>query len=322
MPTCCKENSSQEYAREVHEVKRIVLLIMAAGIIMTGCQQQKSEPVVKLDRTVATVNGEGIIEKDLQGLMDQTMGQHSKEGAKVESKEIRDRVLQQLIDEKLLLQGAKEAGVTPTKQDAQKELDKFKSNLGAENYAKYIKDAGVDEALHLQIIIKNLTLTRFVDSIVKDTDVSESEAQKLYEEATVPYMMPEQLNVRFIEIQDLNKANQLMQEIKQKGFDTVAKNYEKDPNIFASQYGLVSPAMFSDDINKALRDLKPGQEGGPFKGKGGYFLLRVKDRQPERPKTFEEAKAEIMAQLKQQKRTSSMAHWVAEKRNKSNIVIN
>jgi len=68
--------------------------------------------------------------------------------------------------------------------------------------------------------------------------------------------------------------------------------------------------------------LKEGQQGGPFKGKTGYYLVRVKERQNEGIAAFEEVRESIRATLLQQKRSEAYMHWLEQKRKTAKIVIN
>jgi parvulin-like peptidyl-prolyl isomerase len=72
----------------------------------------------------------------------------------------------------------------------------------------------------------------------------------------------------------------------------------------------------------AIKALKDGQYGGPYKGQKSFYLVRVKEREPEGIAKYEEVKDMIRNMLLQQKRTEAYLKWLEQKRTTSKIVTN
>ncbi len=102
-------------------------------------------------------------------------------------------------------------------------------------------------------------------------------------------------------------------------FDAMGEKLKAENRAVVSDYGWARPDFFKGAIADALKELKEGEYGGPYKGKDGFYLLRVKQREPESVLPYEEAKDQIKALLISQKRQAMMAHYIEEKRKKSDI---
>jgi parvulin-like peptidyl-prolyl isomerase len=291
----------------------VFLLIAFSAALFMGCEK----------KPVAEVNGEGITRKMLELKIEERIREHKERGAvSVDRTALRPAVLEQMISETLLLQGARAANVAVPDEDVQREIHGMSQRMGEEKFAKRLTDRSLTIEEFTAIVRENLMKERFAEGLFSADDITGEEMLRFYKDSPRPFIKPESVNVRFIQTSFKLDAEALMKKLnKRSDFDRVADAAEEKGHT-VSNYGWASPGMFSPEISDALRKLKPGGYGGPYKGREGYYIFMLKKRQKERPKTFEEASDEIRSLLLQKKRAAAVLHWVSAKRKQAAIVIN
>lgn len=290
----------------------IIPLIMLA-LLFSGCNQKKP---------AAVVNGDEISEKSLNSRLANRLREHELSGAKASKEALRAAVLEQMISEKLLLQGAKAGNITVGNEEVENEMAAAKKRLGEQGLNKYLKDNALTQDEYKETVRQNLMLNRFTESLAASGSVSDEEIKDYYKNSPTPFLKPESVQVRFIQTKTEDEAKAVIAEMKAKAidFDTMAESMAEKKLALVSAYGWTRADFFKPAIAAALRKMKAGEYGGPFKGADGYYLLRVKERQPQSVKSFDEAKEEIRGLLLDQKRQAAVAHWVAQRKQHAGIV--
>lgn len=278
-------------------------------------------------KPAAEVNGVKITNEMVDRFMQESMKEHQAQGAAVSGSALRDAVVEQMIAEELLLQGAKEAGVAVTDEDVKKDIEATKTRFGAEELAKQLAQRKMNEVEYAKRVKDRMMKTKFLDTLVPADSVTEKDMKDFYKKTPMPLMKPASVNIRFIQTATEEEAKAALKEIEKagkNGFDKIADKMGREKTATVpGGYGWTSPTMFGADFAKPLMELKPGSHGGPYKGsKEGYYIIRVKERKSEVPKSFDEAKSEIKNMILDQKRSMEAIHWVAKKKKDSKIIIN
>jgi parvulin-like peptidyl-prolyl isomerase len=130
--------------------------------------------------------------------------------------------------------------------------------------------------------------------------------------------------MKMIELKSEEEATSIADEMKSKktDFEDIAKKLSDEKKAVVSDYGWVNPDLFSPSISQAIKDLNPGEYGGPYKGQKSFFLIKIKDREKESVAKFDEVKENIRKFLLEQKRQSSITHLIAQKKKTAKIEIN
>lgn len=278
--------------------------------------------VLGCSKPVATVNGEKITLKTFNLRMKEMMSEHKAQGAKVDEKRLKDAVLQELIAETLMLQGAKEKGINVTEDELNREIDLIKKNVGGEEKLnKALREKKISPDMFRKTTRNKMIIRKFITSLVDEGSIKEEEMQAFYKNSPTPFMKPERLYVRFIQTEKEEDAKAIISEMKSKklDFDKMAEQLKTSKTATVSDYGWVQSDVFSPPIAQALRDLKAGQHGGPYKGKDGYYILKVKDREPHKIAPYEEAKERIKSMILEERRQATLAYWLEQKKQKSKI---
>ncbi len=249
--------------------------------------------IITIDKIVAFVNKNVITSNQLDQQIKQIMLNIQQKGVTLPSEqEIRDKILDQLILQKIQLDLAKKAGIKATDQEVNDAInniiktnnttpDKFKQNLNKqgitfEAFQKQIQD---------QIIIDKLK-QRDVDSRVSVSDeevnrILDSEAYKNKTDYNLSYIMisiPEQNNPA-IAAQKQTQANQAYAALKSgKSFSQVSVQYSNAPNALSGgELGWKSAATLPPQIAAEIAKLKPNEYTSAITLPVGFFIFKLND---------------------------------------------
>ena len=168
----------QHLPRRIAIIGLIVLFALALGLSACGA------------RTVATVNGESIKRDQFDTRLAAAKDQYASYGEEITEETLaamKDDVLQQLIDELLLVQGAKSAGVEVTAEDVDEYYAEMVASYETEAaFLEALEENDYTEASLRQEISRFLLIVNFQDQYVLDhvdpasIAVTEDEVRALY----------------------------------------------------------------------------------------------------------------------------------------------
>ncbi len=289
----------------------IVVILFLLGLSGISCSKKPA----------AIVNGEEISLKEFNQKLKQRMESHKVQGADIAESKLKDAVLDEIIGNRLLLQGAREKNINVADKEIDEEIASIKKRLGEDRFNETLKKLGLSQEEHRKQVRERLTINKFIESLVSDDSIKEEDIKKYYKESPTPMMKPERVYVKLIQVPTREEGEKIIKEMKEEGldFDALGEKLKKENRAVVSDYGWARPDFFRGAIADALRELKEGEYGGPYKGAEGFYLLKVKKREPERVMTYEEAKDQIRQLLLSRKRQAMIAHYISEKRKKAEI---
>lgn len=275
-------------------------------------------------KPAATVDGKGISKEKVDLHLKERLSEHKLQNASVDQKKMKDAILQELIGEQLAFNEAAAKGIKITDAELDKEIDMLRKKLGEEQYQKALKDKGLTPESFRNRLREKMILTTFMESFVKTDDITDQELRDVYKNSSKPFLKPARVNMMIVEFQTEDAARAAVAEIEKTkaDFDEYAKKLGAEKKASVTDYGWVAPDFFSPSMASSIKILKEGQQGGPYKGQAGFYLVRVKERQNEGIAAFDEVKETIRATLLQQKRSDAFMQWIEQKRKTAKIVIN
>jgi foldase protein PrsA len=291
----------------------MVLAVLCMAVFIGGCA-----------KPAASVDGKGISKEKVDLYLKERLQDHKLQNASVDAKKMKDAILQELIGEQLTLNEAGMRGIKIADAELDKEIDMLRKKLGEEQYQKALKDKGLTPESYRNRLRERMTLSRFIESFVKTDDITEQEMTDFYKNSQKPFLKPARVNMKIVEFQTEDAARAAVAEMKstKADFDDYAKKIDAEKKASVTDYGWVSPDFFSPSMASSIKMLKEGQQGGPYKGQTGFYLVRVKERQNEGISQFEEVKESIRTTMLQQKRSEAYMQWLEQKRKTAKIVIN
>jgi peptidyl-prolyl cis-trans isomerase D len=192
---------------------------------------------------------------------------------------------------------------------------------------KYIADVKVDDAAVAAYYKKNEAQYMTPESVhlayaelrleqlASQVQVSDEEIRSYYDKNKDKYVDPEKRSSHHILIQSgsddaaaKKKAEAILAQINAgKNFEELAKKESQDAGSApgGGKLDFAARNYFDPAFADALFSMKPGEIRGPVKSQYGYHIIRLDEIQPAKGQTFEEARAEIDAQLKKDKAAQS-----------------
>ncbi|MBI5640727.1 MAG: SurA N-terminal domain-containing protein [Nitrospirae bacterium] len=289
------------------------VFIIATVFFLFGCS-----------RPVATVNGKKIDRKSFDQLMKERMEGHRQQNARPDMKRLKEAVLSQLIAERFMLEDAGEKKIAVTDEELNKEIEGRKKAMGEEAFSKSLRDKGISPEEFRQAVKETMILSRFTESLLNEDPVTEEELREYYRSSQIPFIRPVSMLVKMIEMDSEDAARSVIREMRSKkiAFDDMAGRLEQEKKAVIIDYGWANPDTFSPSLAEAIKNLKVGQYGGPYRGKKSFFLVMLKEREKEAIAPFEEVRESIRAQLSGQRRQAVLNRWLEQKRRSSTVVIN
>lgn len=289
-----------------------LVIIVTGAFFLSGCS-----------RPAAVVNGKKIDRKMFEMLLQERSQSHKDQNVAPDMKKLSDAVIQELISEQLILEASDAEGIRIADNEVIDEIDAIKKNMGGDAFNKSMKDKGMTPDSLKKRIREKLTMTRFIQNLVRNEDVTQEEITDYYHNSPRPFIKPGRVLMKMIEVSSEDAALGIAEEMKNSpaGFDAVAAKLAEENRAVVSDYGWVRPDFFSPAISEAIRDIKEGDFGGPYKGQKNYFFVRIKEKEKETVAKFDEMKDSIRNMLLEQKRQAALAHWLAQKKKEATIEV-
>ena len=281
---------------------------------------------VVIDRVIAVVNDEIITMSDLQR-------ESSKSNRQLDER----MLLEEMIDRKLQLAEAKQAGIRVSDKEIEQTVADImnRNSLDANRFEAELAKEGLTLKQYKDELKEQLTISRvFNERVRSGLSVDEKEVRSYYEQHIDQFTLPEEIRVRHIFIKipqnstpaELRAAEQKAKNIYDRArtgddfIQLVQEFSELDTASRDGDLGFIQRENALPVIAEASRSLKPGDLAGPLKTEAGYHIIRLEDiRNPIQP--FEQAKQEVMKMLYQEKMENKYREWLQALRNDSHIEV-
>ncbi len=265
-----------------------VLSLIFAMVLISGPSYGKKEKVL------ARVNGEPITEKDFSEALEVLPPQLR---AVVQSNpDMKKKFLENLINQKLLLQQMRKEGV--------KEDEEIKRKV------RQYREA--------------LLLKKYVDEKLSNIKVTDEEVKEYYEKHKSEFTQPAKVKVRHILVKTKKEAEEIRKKLlKGADFAALARKYSID-KASARNGGelgeLTRDSLVKEFANVAF-SLKVGEISKPVKTRFGYHIIQVEKKTPEVVIPLSHVKEEIRQTLLHQKRSEALRKMIEDLKKKSKVEV-
>ncbi len=313
------------------------ILFCAGAVTSVEAQHRR----IMVDGIVATVNQEVITNTDLQRaiipLLKQLKNKFVGEEFAQKTQEARTKVLDQLIDNKLILQTALGLKDTQSINIPEKELlqyiqrivsqfpskEMFEQTLQQENlsFEDFKKDCS-DQLLVKRLVSKEVSSRVFV---------THQDVQDFYNQNKPKYEVPARVTFSQIwfkkEENNSDLKRKLLQDILQKlkqgaDFKALVKQYSEGPNASTGgQWKQVEKGKFTMEIDQVIWSLKPGEVSGIVETPVSLHIIKMESIEKERQVPVQDIWRNIQEELYIQRAEELRKKWIAELRSKAFIEI-
>jgi peptidyl-prolyl cis-trans isomerase SurA len=287
-----------------------------------------------IDGIAIIVNDDAILVSEINEAMMPLIQEYRSAyaGAELQKKmaELRDTVIKQAIETKLILQLAETNGITA-------------SEKAVDNRIKAVQDRFPSEDEFLQALAaKGLTYREYRDQVAEqvlvqetmrrmigiEEDVLDNEVREYYERHSEEFVTQARVKLAQIfleipsgataeQIAELRaRAEQIRAQIENGAdFSELATNYSEGPyREKGGVIGVVSPREILPELEDTVFALETGEVSEVTQTSYGFHILKALEAMPERKISFEEAKPFIEERLNERKRNEKYQEWIEKLR--------
>ncbi|MBV8530977.1 MAG: peptidylprolyl isomerase [Candidatus Eremiobacteraeota bacterium] len=257
---------------------------------------------------VATVNGEPI--------------SRSTFNTRLEGSPMGRTVLQQLVQETLIDQYAKNNNITVSDADIDAKENQIKANFPSGSWDEMLKARGLTEADVRSALREQIILDK---ALAKDVTITPAQIKQYFDKNHASFDKPEQVTARHILVPNLTIANQVEADLKAgQNFGDLAKKYSTDPgskdkggDLGTFKRGQMVPAFDKVAFSAPIGAISP-----PVKSPFGYHIIQVEGRTPGQKATLASATPQITDTLRQQQEAPLIQPFLQGLQQKATIVVN
>ncbi len=306
----------------------VVVIAFAAGLLYLGLPGGFAGGSAQAS-VLATVNGEVIDQLTFRNTLIQYVTQLEAQNGSLPLGQIElvgAQLLRQMIDEKLILAAAKKSKVTVEQEQIDEVIADFTEQVGGkESFDNLLKSQNVSLREFTERIREQLQIQNFLLQVAGDGEVSDEEIAKAFEQVRALHILIATTGDSEADAAAEAKIKDLKAQLDQGAdFATLAKQHSEDPGSkdAGGNLDFISRGQTVPEFEEAAFALKVGEVSEPVKTQFGYHLIKVVERKEASGEEFEEAKADIAAQLRQSKQNANLMAWYTEAKNNAKIVIN
>jgi len=316
-------------------------LLFRFGIFLFFLYGSISFSEAVMDRVAAVVNQEIItlseVEKWMGPLKEEIQAEDRLE-KREQVREARWKILEQLIEEKLIDQEVKKSGTKVTSKEIEAALEDFKrrSSTTQEDLEKALAKEGLDLKAFKKQIEKRILRMKFINSTVKvESKPGEKELRDFYQKNIDRYRGTEYYRPSHIlfhvpkgstleEVREIRKKCQKVLEKVKKGedFGEMALLFSEDTSAKdRGDLGYFKKGELLPAFEKEALRLQIGEVGGIVRSDFGFHLIKLLDRKGGSALPFEEVKEKVQVDYYEQEMEKAFRQFVSTLKEKAVIEI-
>lgn len=294
-----------------------------------------------VDRIVAIVNEEIITLSEIEKYAEPFVKELKSEDPlqkKEERKELYRKILDKLIEEKLLDQEAKKLGIKVTSKEIEAALEDIRqrNNLTKEELEKALEREGLTLDAFKKQIERRLQNSKLINLSVKvDSKIDEKRLREFYENNIELYKRNELYRTAHIffaipkdaspnQVNEIKKRCQMvLEKIKQgEDFGEMALLYSEDPSSKdRGDLGYFKKGDLLPAIEKEALRLKVGEVSGIIRSEFGFHIIKLIDRKGGDPIPFEEVIERVKKDFMEREMDKGLKQYLSTLKEKSVIEI-
>jgi peptidyl-prolyl cis-trans isomerase C len=319
------------------QIRPAIKITMMLTLILASTLAWAAEKKASEDK-VAVVNGV-IISKDAYDReLDFFVRRAAPNGQQlpdVQMAQMKNQVLESLIDRELLFQESKKKGIQIKSEAVSDQLQKIQQRYPSkEEFEKLLSNMGLTESDVQKQIARGMAIQELIDKEVSEKiTVSDEETRSFYDKNPQLFQQPEQVKASHILIKvpadapedqktEARKKIEAVQQKVRKGedFATLAKTYSEGPSgPKGGDLGYFRRGQMVKPFEEAAFSLKPNETSEIVETRFGYHLIRVDDKKPAKKMTYAEVKDRLNDHLKKQKADSEANAYIENLRKDAKI---
>lgn len=319
--------------------RQILGTFVAAIFLLTILSTPSYSRVI--DGVAIIVNKDAILVSEVNEAMMPLLQEYRARyaGAELKQKmdELREAIINQAIESKLILQVAKQNGITASEKNVDARIEAVKKRFGSEDeFLQALAGRGVTYKEYRDQVSEQV-LTQDTIKIVLGAGitVSENEIEEYYKEKPDEFVTDPQVKLAQIfiqipegsspeEIEQLRQKTEQLQILLEDGVDflELAAQYSEGPyREKGGVIGVVGPNEILPDLESTAFSLEAGEVSATLQTAYGFHILKALEASPARKVELEEAKEYIEERINEKKRTEKYGDWIEKLKENAYIEI-
>lgn len=284
----------------------------------------------KTQTNAASVNGSMITAEEVDRefkLLEKRMAQQGRplSGAQVE--DVRDKVLENLINLELLAQESQKQNIQIEASAVEQQFNAFRSRFQDDaEFEKVLFEMAFTEDEIRAKIRETLAVRKLISlKVEKGLSVSDEELRSFYQENRSVFQQPEKVRARHILVKvdpetDKEKARKTIDAardrlVKGEDFAAVAREVSEGPSAAqGGDLGFFGRGQMVEPFEKAAFSMETGEISPVVETQFGYHVLQVTDHEPEKTLAYDEVKGRLEEVLLREKTKLGTDQYIEELR--------
>ena len=310
-----------------------VIMVLSSGVMAAA---------ETVDRIVAVVNGDIIVLSELRQIsrnyLDRMSDQFKVAGGDEQLREAERRILDQLIDEKLVNQEADRLAITFSEREvdmAVKDMQN-RNKLNDAQFAAALAEEGMTMPKYREQLKSQMKKVRVIDQEIKSRiQVSKEEVDAYYEKHADDFNAEPEVRIQQIrliippessagEVSRIQaQAESILAKIKGgEDFTSLVGLYSQDPTAQAGgDMGTFKRGELLPAIDEYAFSMKPGEVSPVIRTEGGFHIVKVVGRREPTALSDEERRAEVKDVIFSEKAEEDFKVWIEKLRKKAYIEV-
>ena len=312
-------------------IRSILFLVLLTGLLLANPVLAKT-----LSKVVAVVNNDIISSYQLDTAVLEALAKNS-QGNQLTAQQfdqLRESILEQLINEKLAKQRIKELGLQVSEVELQAAIEDVqrKNNLTQAMLEDALQAQGMDYASYRQQLTEEILRYKLLGREVNyKVQVTSSEVRKYFRENIDKYRAKPKLRVSNIsyplpaddqeKLAALRKQAEVTRDLLLSGEPREKVLATLGDGGSITDMGELIETELTEQLRQALSGLEVGQVSEPLEINGQLHLFLVTDRNPGDIHLFDRVKGEIEKILEKEKTDARFKEWAQELRDNGYVDI-
>jgi len=289
----------------------------------------------KTQTNVASVNGSMITAEEVEReftLLEKRMAQQGRSLSGAEVEDVRDKVLENLINLELLAQESQKQNIQIEAPAVEQQFNAFRSRFQDDaEFEKVLSEMGFTEDEIRAKIRETLAVRKLISLKVEEgLSVSDEELRSFYQENRSVFQQPEKVRARHILVKvdpetDKEKARKTIDAararlVKGEDFAGVAREVSEGPSASeGGDLGFFGRGQMVEPFEEAAFSLETGAISPVVETRFGYHVVQVTDHESEKTLAYDEVKGRLEEVLLREKIKKGTDQYIQELRKSAEI---
>lgn len=280
--------------------------LVLVGLILTLSSMGFAGQRQMLEGIAVRVNDEILTVSEFQTRLQQELAQVSPRPEGKDLLQFAQALLDNLANEMILMERAKEKGITADDASINKAVENLRKENKLEDDAAFqaaLKESGLTEETLKARYRRSFLMSRAAQSEIKATEITSEELRQIYEKNKEQYATPAKVHLEQIifpvaedssNLEAVQKRAEGMLERIKAGADLKAETTLAGVKL--QDLGEIPLEDLRPELIQMLDQLTPGRFSQPLASPGGIQLLRIVKRTPAGYQSFDEVENDIRRQ--------------------------